>query len=344
MKIRQLLHTLSGDDYSIIAKCNLALQFRFAAIGFLVVCIFILCFISSYFAFTMLFQSYVAGIPIAIFFAFMITNIYLLLLYTLSKNVLPHMSTRKGKLVSRGGRLLFICFISIVVSKPIESLIFNDELEKEIQVFKTEKIRSNIDSIDFYYKEKIQLIEAMQVKLKSSDLAGYIQRVENQKQEAIAKMIKLVNTSNYYIHRIRLLNHNYKSWLVTLLSFLIFVTPVYLKLYVSINSNYYRIKSYIESKLVHDEYNTFKKQYRILSINSLRVKLSKNTEGYLKEITSPDVLVAIEENCNEKIQNLYLDFIKHVENYEDPPFNTLRKKDKRKFLKEDDLIAELYNA
>ena len=36
--------------------------------------------------------------------------------------------------------------------------------------------------------------------------------------------------------------------------------------------------------------------------------------------------------------------IQYSESFTDAPFNTIRKKDDREFLKENDLISDLYNA
>jgi hypothetical protein len=86
------------------------------------------------------------------------------------------------------------------------------------------------------------------------------------------------------------------------------MAPAYLKNYIGEESNYYDRKKYIEVKLIQEEYASFKSQYNVMH------------------------------------QNLFGKNIKFAESYIDAPFNTIRKKDTREFLQEEELISELYNA
>ncbi|MFN8142792.1 MAG: DUF4407 domain-containing protein [Bacteroidia bacterium] len=319
MNIRKSLCTLSGDDYSIIRKCPLFLQNLFAMIGGLVSCIFVICFISSFFTFTKLFQSYYIGIPVSIFFAWMITNIYLLLLYTLTKNVLPHVKNRRAKYISIGVRLLFICFISVVVSKPLESLLFSNQLKIEIEKYRVDQIEKYTALTNSYFEnenKQLQEIVDKQLKIYGSSPLGMtdqyfamIKRNESKRYELVAKMTKLVNESNYYIQSIIILNKKYPAcWLISILSTLIFLAPAYMKNYIGEESQYYDFKRKIETELIQIEYASFKSQYNVI----------------------------LQRQCGKNIL--------FSEQYVDAPFNTVRKKDSREFLKEEDLILELYNA
>ena len=129
-----------------------------------------------------------------------------------------------------------------------------------------------------------------------------------QKATLISKMENLVENSNYYIQSILILNTKYPScWLFTFISMVIFLIPAYIKNFGE-QSNYYNFKKDIETKLILLEYAAFKTKY-----NSI-----------LKE----------KFNVNKTFS----------ESFVDAPFNTIRKKDERDFLKENDLITELYNA
>ncbi|MBL0310575.1 MAG: DUF4407 domain-containing protein [Bacteroidetes bacterium] len=183
MNLRKSLCTLSGDDYSIISRCSKDLQNRFAAIGGFVLCIFVLCFVSSYFTFKMLFQNYILGIPVSIFFSWMITNIYLLLLYTLTKNVLPHIQNARARMFSVGIRLGFICFIAIIVSKPLEALVFSNQLSSEIATYKQEQIQKYTVITSEYFDAETQQLKTI---------------IEKQKNiTAILQQDKFNNTSNF---------------------------------------------------------------------------------------------------------------------------------------------------
>lgn len=319
MNLRKSLCTLSGDDYSIISKCGNDLQNRFAAIGLFVLCIFILCFVSSYFTFTMLFQNFILGIPVSIFFSWMITNIYLLLLYTLTKNVLPHIKNERARIFSVGIRLGFICFIAIVVSKPLEAIVFSNQLSNEIATYKQEQIQKYTQITSEYFDNEthqLKIIIEKQKKLYGNSATGQVEKYEQllvekrkQKEVLISQMENLVEHSNYYIQSILILNTKYPAcWLFTFISIVVFLIPAYLKNFLAEQSNYYKFKEEIETKLVQQEYASFKATYNILFQTNF--------------------------NANKTFS----------ESFVDAPFNTIRKKDGREFLTEDDLIAEMYNA
>lgn len=319
MNLSRILCTFSGDDYSIISQSDRTIQNRFKAIGGFVTAIFALCFISCYFTFTKLFQNYFVGIPIGIFFSYMITNIYLLLLYTLSKNSFPCNTDKTAHLFSISIRVIFICFIAIIVSKPIETILFSMPLESEIESYKQEQIDKYRKSTAEYYDAETKnlrlIIEKQKIlytNAETSQIGNYeklLQKKELQKDELIASMIQLVSNSNYYIQSIVILNTKYRTcWLITLFTMFIFLFPAYLKNFLGEQSFYYETKRKIENRLVKEEYASFKARYNLL----------------------------FQEHLNRNIQ--------FSEPFIDAPFNTIRKKDEREFLKEDDLISDLYNV
>lgn len=319
MKLRKFLCTLSGDDYAIISRCERELQNRFVWIGVFVLAIFVLCFVSSYFTFTMLFQDQVVGLPVSIFFSLMVTNIYLLLLYTLSKNVLPHPKNKGAKVISTGLRLMFICFIAIVVSKPIEILIFAAPLATEIASYKQEQLAKYKTITSGYFEnERKQLQETID---KQKAFAGDFDKPEIEKNEMLLKfkeeqkkvlmneMENLVEHSNYYIQSIVILNRKYPiCWLITLACMIIFLLPASLKNFLAEASAYYRSKKDIETKLILEEYAEFKSIYSRI------------------------------------FQEKYGTSVSFRELYADAPFNTVPVKDDRVFKTENELISELYNA
>jgi len=319
MNLNRILCTFSGDDYSIISQCDKIIQNRFKAIGGFVTAIFALCFISCYFTFTKLFQNYFVGIPIGIFFSYMITNIYLLLLYTLSKNSFPCKTKKAAQLFSISIRVIFICFIAIIVSKPIETIIFSMPLESEIETYKQEQIDKYRKSTAEYYDAETKNLRLIIEKQKSlygnaetSQIVNYeklLQKKKLQKDELITSMTHLVSNSNYYIQSIVILNTKYRTcWLITLFTMFIFLFPAYLKNFLGEQSFYYEKKRTIENRLVKEEYASFKAKYNQL----FQKRLNRN--------------------------------IQFSEPFIDAPFNTIRKKDEREFLKEDDLISDLYNV
>lgn len=319
MNLSRVLCTFSGDDYSIISQSDKTIQNRFMAIGGFVTAIFALCFISCYFTFTKLFQNYFIGIPIGLFFSYMITNIYLLLLYTLSKNSFPCKTNKAAQLFSISIRVIFICFIAIVVSKPLETMLYLSDLQNEIGIYKQEQISKYKQSTTEYFKGETKNLKLIIEKQKllytnaeQSQIDNYkklLDKKEIQKNELITSMTNLVNNSNYYIQSIVILNSKYRAcWLFTLFIMFIFLFPAYLKNFLGEQSLYYEKKRNIENRLVKEEYALFKVKYHQL----FQKRLNRN--------------------------------IPYSEPFIDGPFNTIRKKDEREFLKEDDLISDLYNV
>ena len=249
----------------------------------------------------------------------MITNIYLLLLYTLSKNSFPCKSDKAAQLFSISIRVIFICFIAIVVSKPIETILFSNSLEKEIEIYKQDQINKYTKSTAEYFDaetKNLKLIIEKQKNLytnvETSQVANYkmlLQKKELQKDELINSMTRLVNNSNYYIQTIVILNSKYLTcWLLTFITIFVFLFPAYLKNFLGKQSSYYETKRTIENKLVKKEYASFKARYNLL------------------------------------FQEYFKRNIQFSESFIDAPFNIIRKRDEREFLKEDDLIFDIYNA
>lgn len=342
---------MSGDDYSIVRQCDDSVVNRFMIIGGFVAVIFIMCFVSTYYAFARLFASNFIAVPIAIFFALMIINIYLLLLYTFSKNSFPSISDNKSRIISIIIRVIFICFLAIIISKPIESFLFSSQLSSELIKYKTEQIYKYTSSTKLHFeKKKKTLNQLISNRDKHSNNIKRISIYENilskeklQSEGDISSMIRLVNSSNYFIQSIIILNTKYKfCWIITLIMIFFFLYPVYIKTYILKQNEFNKFKKEIELRIVKDEYTSFKYIYKILLVSKFSSTLMIPDNGKNK--------VFLNQSHKEKFEILNREYdliilnIEYSEPYEDAPFNTLRKKDKRDFLEESDLISDLYGG
>lgn len=308
---------MSGDDFGILRQCGGRVEDRFAWIGAFVLLVFLLCFASSYLSFIKLFPNYLVGLPIAVFFAWMVTNIYLLLLYTLSKNLLPHKRSTATRIFSTLLRIAFLCFIAVVVSKPLEVLIFSIPLEQEISDYKSQKLAEYKAATEEFFAGEINQLKLTIEKQKNLGGNSTDERIEKYRKQLVAKesqkasmladMQNLIERSNYYVQSIVILNSEYPTcWFFTVICMSVFIAPAALKILVSEKSDYYQFKKRIEMKLVLNEYFLFKTNYhRVLHENF----------GVDKD---------------------------YVEIYLDPPFNTALKIDRTKIFAESDLISDLY--
>ncbi len=303
---KELLFVFSGDNARIIWQCDHSIQKRFLSIGFCVLLILMFCFASSFYAFSQVFNTLIIGLLLSLFFAFTITNIYLLLLYTLAKNTLPHIENLGAAFYSRGIRIVFVCFISIIVSKPIETLIYADKLDTDILEFKAKAILASKDSIIFHTNAKIGEINSLAFSgQKKKFISDSLRRASIDK---IVGVTILVQSSNYFLQRIIFLHAKHETcWLFTIVIMVIFLSPIYFK-YLIVDSRYYELKREIEMRIVTVNYFAFRRKYR----NSF-FKLTGKT-------------------------------IEFSEPFIDPPFNTKRKSDEREFHDESELIDLLYNV
>jgi hypothetical protein len=306
MKFNTWIYQLAGDDSFIIHACDEVTKAKFIKIGLFIPLMFVTCFFSSYSTFHELFQNPLVSLTLALFFTWMLTNIYRLLLYTLTKSALPdngENSYHKGSLLIRIG---FVCFISLVISIPIESIIYSGALNKDLSIYKNEvKLRNSIKIKEYY---EAQCHEIKKLSNDKEFKTQFIALKRRQCSKVIANMSALVNTSNYYLQRLKLLTTKHPScWLITLLFMILFNFPVYKKHKIRM-SDYYEIKGVTERNIVERDYYEFKKKYSEMFIRTYNEK---------REYSEP---------------------------YQDAPYNTKRKQDKRKFQTEEDLLTELYNA
>ncbi|MBK7310719.1 MAG: DUF4407 domain-containing protein [Sphingobacteriaceae bacterium] len=175
----ELLWKLSGSDYYIIKNCDAKTKDRFGKVGLFVFVIGLLCF-SGLITFYYIFKTLFIAFPFALFFGWMVANIYLVLLGTLAKNPLPHIKNVRAAKVSLAIRLFFLLIMAIIIVKPIESFLLSS--------FTTEKIQ----------EKRVELLSNYELNLKN-----YYKDDLNKIQSELTKASKLVYKSDFFIERIR---------------------------------------------------------------------------------------------------------------------------------------------
>jgi hypothetical protein len=330
MIIKDYCHILSGDDRSIIRQCSKRTQNRFALIGALVACIIIVSFASVTGAFIHFFDFILFDIAIGAFFALMMANIYILLLYSLSKNLLPHISSKGARWISISLRIAFIAVFAMIVSKPLELLLFSPLLENDIVIHKQNEYKVGEAVVKSLYDKSFIELERL-IQLGDYSAASILATKKTERVETLLKLQKQIEASDYYLQQIRILNSKYLfTWLFTLIMIILFLAPVYLKYLMEEENEFYQKKKKIETQIVLDEYASFRLRYKAF------------WKGFFQdlEVRPP--------NKNERMNVVLAEIIQ--KNYEfevvfeDPPFNTIRKKDPRDFLEQSSLKEELYDV
>ena len=103
-KIRSFFCFFSGEDAFIIGLCDKKTQKYFTLIGLFVSVIFVFCFWSCFLFVSNLFLNELLGIAISSIVALIFTNLYLLILYTVSPPLLP----AKKQVVAKNGKVKYI--------------------------------------------------------------------------------------------------------------------------------------------------------------------------------------------------------------------------------------------
>lgn len=135
-KLRDSLCIFSGEDFSIIRKCDLKIQFYFSLIGGFVLAILVCCFISAYLFTDSLFHSPIQDIGIALIWGIIVTNLYVLLLYTISPRLLPLNLERFPQqeniiTLSYIYRISLIIILAVIIAQPLNVAIFSNYDTKE---------------------------------------------------------------------------------------------------------------------------------------------------------------------------------------------------------------------
>lgn len=140
----------SGEDDYIIRKCSARTQFFFAAVGALVITIFIACWFSASHFISQLFEdsNKWISVPIGIFWAILVANLYLLLLYTVAPTTLPTSKKKKHFIndaktksalnASLLFRLFFVSLLAIIIAQPLNVMILKSFVSKSLETYKTE--------------------------------------------------------------------------------------------------------------------------------------------------------------------------------------------------------------
>lgn len=129
--IRNRLCKFSGEDYTIIQKCNVKIQFYFSLIGLLVLVILLCSFASALYFTEHLFHSVIADIGVGIVWGYIITNMYVLFLYTISPTLLPTKIIKKQEVktnqfqlsFSMGLRIFIVILLAVIIAQPLNVLI-----------------------------------------------------------------------------------------------------------------------------------------------------------------------------------------------------------------------------
>jgi len=135
--IRNFLCKLSGEDFAIIKECSRKIQLYFSVIGFFVLLILLCCFLSALNFTDHLFHNPIADIGVGLLWGYIVTNLYVLLLYTISPTLLPNKERKKSKIKTQSIRFSFsmllriglVIILAMITAQPLIVFVLNPETE-----------------------------------------------------------------------------------------------------------------------------------------------------------------------------------------------------------------------
>lgn len=207
---RLFLSIFSGEDDYIIRRCPIRIQVSFALIGLFVILIFIGCFVSAYEFSVSLFEgSLLISFPIGLIWAMMVTNMYLLLLYTVCPQILPTKENPEKPIstffsASMFFRISFITLLAIIIAQPLNVKLFSSSVSTSLNKhIVEEKVKMIIVSDSILINKEIEIFNDFSKFLISK---ASNEEIDNAKQNLTIIDKKLKDDMTFMIHSKSLLD------------------------------------------------------------------------------------------------------------------------------------------
>ena len=266
---------------------------------FLYILILSLSLYSCYYAGYLLSDNVIAAVIFSLFLTYIMHNMYRLAIATSYEG--KNLTSRKEiyKYISVKGFL--VVMLSIFISSSLCVSVFDSEINIELKKYKSNLASDFENLLSTTYGSQIAELNKVYQDEKEFNilmnnpeninhslvLQENISRIEKLKQAKTETLNSAIVESNFFIQRIVIISNHPKFWLITIMSVLFFLLPLYI-----FNSSAYFLNYQLtiednNNRLVLEEYDNFKRTY---------VNLLSASSG--QEITIH-------------------------ERYEDPPFNTI---------------------
>jgi len=270
--VMYFLCSLAGDDYGIIKNLPRRLKYRFYTIGLLVGLIALISLTSYALLFSHLTEMGPGVFVITLFLTWMLANMYILVIFTLSKQVLPCNSSR-GNIFGNLFKYFFLASIGVFVGIPFSMQYHEDVMKIEIAKFKKEQLNLYDQNLEKMYAHQLIAIHEhtswLESKQNSTEQDSLVQlrakviEIEAKKETLHKTMISLMNRSEFYTRGVIIMLTKYQtSRFIIVLFIALFMLPAILKHFLEEKSAYYKYRRNIETKIVDEDYHQFKLRYK----------------------------------------------------------------------------------
>lgn len=278
----------------------------------------ILSFIGFWITFSLTIQSFLPSILLSIAVCAFMLNMYRLI-FSISDNELGVQQSKKRMISFILKRSPILIILTLVISSSIQTKFFRSFLEEGIYSYKNQLIEEFTRSVESSTFQEIENIELEYDRARSylmdiGSEGGLLDQLAREKDASLLyiqeKSIKKINnykekidSSSFFMAQIRILTErNFIMFiLVTIILFLLYLSPIYIYISNEPFYEYSRAQKDISRNIIIDEFEKFKNLYK--------------------------------DNFNKSTGLL----IEYNSNYEDPPFNSIRKSKEYKLLKKGSL-------
>ena len=206
-------------------------------------------------------ESYYFGLPMGIFAAFFVLTLYIFILYTLTKNVLPVPNGPwGGRLVSLSLRILFLASLGLATSQPIEYYFFSHYADEKLSEDIAKDIKEKNKNLNIEFTRFIN--DAEKTASSKAELIRIVDAYKEEKKNQLHFYAEHQYSRNFFIRRMLILDTQFwYIWLCSSLFILLFLSPIILKRLVSSQTVYYKKRYLIENSLVTNHYSSFIASY-----------------------------------------------------------------------------------
>ncbi len=297
---------------AIVASCSHKDQKRYATYGLIVFLVFLISFFSGSYLVYLIIGDWFFAIPIGGFLAWNFLNLYRLIMLTINPRDQKAESTGIGNYLTYLVRAVFMLFLVLVVIKPIELKLLENQIEPLLEEYEQKNARQfNEEWLGFINEEESEYREkndslSTEIREDSVLLAMVLSeegrrdyliksteaRITNKKERISENKKHLVyldslkkayredfeataKESLYLVERLRILMVELPwSWIITVIAGIILLFPILLKRFFIKNNAYFINEKDRENLLILSHYGWFKSHYEQLWEQSIGQRLA----------------------------------------------------------------------
>lgn len=312
------LTNIIGVDHELLIQCPSSIKASFTLVGVLIWLVILLTYTGSIAAILHVTNYIVIAVTVGLIVGWMLCNIYTFILIIFFATPLNNTEIQSKFSFSKIAGCIYVSFIALFASVPLELFLFKDLIQSDITMFKTAEIsRFEIETKKYFVtqaqnlKKQIAEISLLNDKTSTNSAEYYaaeLKKLDKEKTDLISEASAKIKASNYTHKKIEILFYKYPlSKIISLFIILLFLAPMLVIFYTKKLYQYHDLKRNNDKKLIDMEYLNFKSVYSQILLTNFNK----------------------EENWSEP--------------YADPPYNQIKKtKAQPEYLSQKDLLTDIY--